>query len=79
MGYRSHISALVFGIGLLLAFALAPVVFPDPFFRVAMGDLVPLLVILAAFAVSARNAFDSRGHTRLFWALITAGHGDVVL
>ncbi|MGO8984065.1 MAG: sensor histidine kinase [Terriglobales bacterium] len=73
MGYRSHISALVFGIGLLLAFALAPVVFPDPFFRVAMGDLVPLLVILAAFAVSARNAFDSRGHTRLFWALITAG------
>src|SRR5260370_5826455 len=38
-----------------------------------MGDAVPLLVIAAAFIVSARNAFDSRGHTRLFWSLMTAG------
>ncbi len=38
-----------------------------------MGDLVPLLVIVAAFTVSARNAFDSRGHTRLFWGLMAAG------
>jgi signal transduction histidine kinase len=38
-----------------------------------MGDGVPLLVITAAFIVSARNAFDSRGHTRLFWSLMTAG------
>ncbi len=38
-----------------------------------MGDLIPLLVITAAFMVSARNAFDSRGHTRLFWSLMTAG------
>jgi signal transduction histidine kinase len=52
---------------------LAPAVFPNPFFRVAMGDLVPLLVIVAAFSVSARNAFDSRGHTRLFWSLVAAG------
>jgi signal transduction histidine kinase len=56
-----------------LAFVLAPVVFPSPFFRLAMGDAVPLLVIAAAFIVSARNAFDSRGHTRLFWSLMTAG------
>jgi len=56
-----------------LAFVLAPVVFPNPFFRLAMGDAVPLLVIAAAFIVSARNAFDSRGHTRLFWSLMTAG------
>jgi signal transduction histidine kinase len=49
------------------------VVFPSPFFRLAMGDGVPLLVITAAFIVSARNAFDSRGHTRLFWSLMTAG------
>jgi len=48
-------------------------VFPNPFFRVAMGDLIPLLVITAAFILSARNAFDSRGHTRLFWSLMTAG------
>jgi len=38
-----------------------------------MGDLVPLLVILTAAIVSARNAFDSRGQTRLFWSLMTAG------
>ena len=38
-----------------------------------MGDIIPLLVILAGFVVSARNAIDSRGHTRLFWSLMTAG------
>jgi len=38
-----------------------------------MGDIIPLLVILASFVVSARNAIDSRGHTRLFWSLMTAG------
>ena len=70
---RPHISLLLCGVGLLLAFVLAPVVFPSPLFRVAMGDLVPLLVIGAASIVSARNAFDSRGHTRLFWSLMTAG------
>jgi signal transduction histidine kinase len=59
----------------MLAFALAPVVIPSPFFRVAMGDLLPLLVIAAAFVVSTRNAFDSRGHTRLFWNLVAAGMG----
>ena len=64
---------LVAGVVLLLAFALAPLVFPNPFFRVAMGNLVPLLVILAAFVVSVQNAFDSRGHTRLFWSLMSAG------
>jgi signal transduction histidine kinase len=57
----------------LLAFALAPTVFPSAFFRAAMGNLVPLLVLLAAFAFSARNALDSRGHTRLFWGLMATG------
>jgi signal transduction histidine kinase len=38
-----------------------------------MGDLVPLLVIVAACIVSVRNAFNSRGHTRLFWSLVAAG------
>jgi len=70
---RPHIPSLLCGAGLLLAFVLAPVVFPNPFFRLAMGDAVPLLVIAAAFIVSARNARDSRGHTRLFWSLMTAG------
>jgi signal transduction histidine kinase len=70
---RLHISSLLCGVGLLLAYALAPTVFPNPLFRVAMGNLIPLLVIAAACIVSARNAFDSRGHTRLFWSLMTAG------
>src|SRR5882762_5206107 len=38
-----------------------------------MGDGIPLLVITAASIVSVRNAFDSHGHTRLFWSLMTAG------
>jgi signal transduction histidine kinase len=70
---RNNISSLSCGIGLLLAFALAPMVFPSPFFRVAMGNLVPLVVLAAACIVSAGNAFDSRGHTRLFWGLMTTG------
>jgi signal transduction histidine kinase len=47
--------------------------FPTPFFRLALGDVIPLLVITAVSLTSARNAFDSRGHTRLFWSLMTAG------
>ncbi len=67
------ISALYCGAGLLLAFALAPVAFPNPFFRLAMGDLVPLLAMAAAFILCTRNAFDSRGRTRLFWSLMATG------
>jgi len=70
---QRNISALLWGTGLLLAFALAAVVFPDPFFRVAMGDVTPLLAIAAAFILCNRNAFDSRGRTRLFWSLMAAG------
>src|ERR1035441_3037034 len=71
-GFLRPISLLVCGICLLLAFALAPAVLPSEAFRVAMGDLVPLVVLAAAFVLSAKNAFDSRGHTRLFWGLMTA-------
>ena len=70
---RPRISAFTFGIVLLVAFALAPLVFPNPSFRVAMGDFVPLLVIAAAAVVAIRNAMDSRGHARLFWGLMSAG------
>ena len=70
---RPHISSLFWGIGLLPAFVLMAVTVPNSVLRLAMGDVVPLLVIAAAFIVCARNAFDSRGHTRLFWTLMTAG------
>jgi len=70
---RLQISSLFWGLGLLLCFALAPVIYPNPFFRTAMGDVIPLLLIVGACFVSTRNAFDSGGHKRLFWSLITAG------
>src|SRR5580704_18953847 len=70
---RLQKTSLLGGVALLLAFALAPLVFPSPHFRAAMGDLVPLAVIVAAFVVSARNALDSRGHTRMFWGLVATG------
>ena len=70
---RLQISALFVGVCLLAGFALAPIVFPNPNFRVAMGDLTPLLIIATACVFSVRNAIDSRGHKRLFWTLIAAG------
>jgi len=67
------ISALASGIALVLAFALAPVVFPNLFFRIAMGNVVPLLISTGTIVLATRNALDSRGHTRLFWILMTSG------
>src|SRR6266849_1924204 len=67
------ISSLACGIALVLAFALAPVVFPNLIFRVAMGNLVPLLVSTVTLVLTIRNTLDSRGHTRLFWGLMTIG------
>lgn len=68
-----YISALVCGLCLLLGFAVAPLIIPGAEFRIAMGDIVPLLVATAALFFSMRNAFDSRGHTRLFWSLMATG------
>ena len=69
---RLQVWSFLSGIGVLAVFAAAPVIFPNPFFRIAFGDLVPLVVITAICTLSAVNAYDSRGHTRLFWSLITA-------
>jgi len=68
-----QISSILCACGLLLAFGLAPYVIPNLFFRTAVGDLVPLLVVAATMVVSARNSWDSRGHTRLFWGLMAVG------
>jgi signal transduction histidine kinase len=65
------VSAVVCAIGLLVVFALAPLVVHG-MFQVAMGDLVPLLVLVTAAYFSFRNTLDGRGHVRLFWGLITA-------
>jgi signal transduction histidine kinase len=70
---KLQISALFWGAGLLLVFAVAPVIYPNAAFRTAMGDIIPFLLIAAASFISARNAFDGRGHKRLFWSLIAAG------
>ena len=68
-----QISALAGGTALALAFALAPWVYPNSYFRTAMGDLVPWLVVTATLFLTVRNALDSRGHTRLFWGLMATG------
>jgi signal transduction histidine kinase len=67
------ISSLACGMGLVLGFALAPFVFPNLFFRVAMGNLIPLLVGTVTLILAVRNTLDSRGNTRLFWGLMTTG------
>ena len=67
------ISSLACGIGLVLGFVLAPFVFPNLFFRIAMGNLIPLLVSTVTLVLAIRNTLDSRGHTRFCWTLMTAG------
>jgi signal transduction histidine kinase len=57
----------------VVVFVVAPHVFPNPLFRFAMGDIVPLLVELAAAGIMASNALQSRGHARLFWSLMSLG------
>ena len=70
---RRKISFLLGGLGLLLGFAITPHIFPSPYLRVAMGDVVPLLLTAATTVLTLRNAADSRGHARLFWSLMTVG------
>jgi len=67
-----RISTFVCGVALVLFFALGPIAFPNPSLRFAIGDLVPLAVATATVILTTRNTIDSRGHTRLFWGLVTA-------
>src|SRR2546427_1911860 len=67
------ISSLACGIALVFSFILGPLVFPNLYFRVAMGNLIPLLVGTVTLILAVRNTIDSRGNTRLFWGLMTAG------
>ena len=57
----------------VLAFALAPVVVSNAEMRIAIGDLVPFVVLGAGCILCCRNAFGARGHTRPFWSLMTTG------
>ena len=68
-----QISAAVCALGLLSAFALMPLVARGSFLQTAAGDLAPLTVILVTLILTLRNAYDSHGSTRLFWALMTVG------
>src|SRR6266403_1823401 len=67
------ISSPACGIALVLGFILAPLVFSNLYFRVTMGNLIPLLVGTVTLILAVRNTLDSRGNTRLFWGLMTAG------
>ncbi|MGA9528813.1 MAG: HAMP domain-containing sensor histidine kinase [Terriglobales bacterium] len=60
-------------VSLVAAYGLAPLVFTGAMFRIAMGDVVPLALLSVAGVLCCRNAFDSHGHTRLFWNLMAAG------
>src|SRR3954453_10254542 len=64
---------MVCGTALVVVFALASLVISSPFFLIAMGNIVPFLLGTATLVLAIRNAYDSSGHTRLFWALMTAG------
>jgi signal transduction histidine kinase len=56
-----------------LAFAVASAIPASRTFHTVLGDVVPIVVMVAAVYFCVRNAFDSRGHTRLFWSLMGAG------
>lgn len=64
---------IVGSIALVLFYALAPLTFQDPYLRIVLGDVVPFAVGMGSLILAVRNTIDSRGHTRLFWGLMTAG------
>ena len=61
------------GIGLLASLMLATAAYPSEGLRLAIGDVCPLAILLAASYFSVRNAQDRRGETRLFWSLMATG------
>lgn len=71
--FKRPIPSLFCGLAFVAVYALAPHVFPGAMFRVAMGDLVPLVLLGLALVLCCRNAIDSHGHTRLFWSLMATG------
>lgn len=69
-----HFKAWIAGsMAAVLLYALGPVVIKDEYLRVVLGDGIPFLIGMGLLILVARNAIDSRGHTRLFWGLMTAG------
>ena len=64
---------IVASLALVLFYALGPLTVEDPYLRIVFGDVVPFVVGLGTLILVLRNAIDSRGHTRLFWGLMTAG------
>jgi signal transduction histidine kinase len=60
-------------LGLLLAFAITPHLFPSSLLSTGVGDLVPLFLTVATALLTLGNSLNSRGHARLFWSLMTVG------
>lgn len=70
---KRPIAWLAGSVALVLFYGLGPLTVHDPYLRIVLGDVVPFIVGMGTLILSARNAIDSRGHTRLFWGLMTAG------
>lgn len=73
MSSRRPSSLVVYGLAILLAFAVASAIPAGRTFHTVLGDIAPILVMVTAVYFCVRNAFDTRGHTRLFWCLMGAG------
>jgi len=70
---RNSISLLACALAILVVFGLASLANPSLTFRLAIGDIVPLLLLGLTCFLCLRNALASRGHTRLFWSLMAGG------
>lgn len=64
---------IVLTIGLLVSYGITALTVKAGYPRTVMGDATELLLILIAGTVVAGNAIASRGQTRLFWVLMSAG------
>ncbi len=60
-------------IGFLLTYAVVSLTFPPGFVLTAFGDIAQFLALSVAAIVMAGNAYYTRGQTRLFWSLFSAG------
>ena len=64
---------LACALAILVVLGLASLANPSLAFRLAIGDVVPMLVLGVTCFLCLRNARAGQGHTRLFWSLVAGG------